>query len=97
MFCCFQQADESLNFEEQILEAAKAIANATSALVKAASAAQKELVQQGKVRNLKFVISISEKKNVKAFFQKWFQEADNLILIRSGPCLHMLTNTVIII
>ena len=48
---CFvsQQADESLNFEEQILEAAKAIANATSALVKAASAAQRELVEQGKV------------------------------------------------
>ncbi|XP_038046321.1 talin-1-like isoform X5 [Patiria miniata] len=44
-----RQADESLNFEEQILEAAKAIANATSALVKAASAAQRELVQQGMV------------------------------------------------
>ncbi|XP_033109397.1 talin-1-like isoform X3 [Anneissia japonica] len=42
-------ADENLNFEEQILEAAKCIANATSALVKAASAAQKELVLQGKV------------------------------------------------
>ncbi|XP_022084654.1 talin-1-like isoform X6 [Acanthaster planci] len=44
-----RQADESLNFEEQILEAAKAIANATSALVKAASAAQRELVEQGMV------------------------------------------------
>ncbi|XP_071942853.1 talin-1-like isoform X3 [Antedon mediterranea] len=44
-----KEADESLNFEEQILEAAKCIANATSALVKAASAAQKELVLQGKV------------------------------------------------
>ncbi|KAF7239983.1 Talin-1 [Varanus komodoensis] len=44
-----QQADESLNFEEQILEAAKSIAAATSALVKAASAAQRELVAQGKV------------------------------------------------
>ncbi len=44
-----RQADESLNFEEQILEAAKAIANATSALVKAASAAQRELVDQGMV------------------------------------------------
>ncbi|GCB73134.1 hypothetical protein scyTo_0006641 [Scyliorhinus torazame] len=43
------QADESLNFEEQILEAAKSIAAATSALVKAASAAQRELVAQGKV------------------------------------------------
>jgi len=47
---CNQEADESLNFEEQILEAAKSIAAATSALVKAASAAQRELVAQGKVR-----------------------------------------------
>ncbi|KFO52801.1 Talin-1 [Corvus brachyrhynchos] len=46
---CPQQADESLNFEEQILEAAKSIAAATSAQVKAASAAQRELVAQGKV------------------------------------------------
>ncbi|RXN11823.1 talin-1 isoform X1 [Labeo rohita] len=45
----FKEADESLNFEEQILEAAKSIAAATSALVKAASAAQRELVAQGKV------------------------------------------------
>uniref|UniRef100_UPI00358E49C6 talin-2-like n=1 Tax=Myxine glutinosa TaxID=7769 RepID=UPI00358E49C6 len=44
-----RQADESLNFEEQILEAAKAIAAATSALVKSASVAQRELVAQGKV------------------------------------------------
>uniref|UniRef100_A0A673IJ16 Talin-1-like n=1 Tax=Sinocyclocheilus rhinocerous TaxID=307959 RepID=A0A673IJ16_9TELE len=43
-----KEADESLNFEEQILEAAKSIAAATSALVKAASAAQRELVAQGK-------------------------------------------------
>ena len=53
MYSCLrrflQEADESLNFEEQILEAAKAIAAATSALVKAASAAQRELVAQGKV------------------------------------------------
>lgn len=46
---CLQQADESLDFEEQILEAAKSIAAATSALVKSASAAQRELVAQGKV------------------------------------------------
>uniref|UniRef100_A0A8C1UL22 Talin 2a n=1 Tax=Cyprinus carpio TaxID=7962 RepID=A0A8C1UL22_CYPCA len=39
----------SLDFEEQILEAAKSIAAATSALVKSASAAQRELVAQGKV------------------------------------------------
>ena len=39
----------SLTFDEQILEAAKSIATATAALVKAASAAQRELVMQGKV------------------------------------------------
>jgi hypothetical protein len=39
----------SLDFEEQILDAAKSIAAATAALVKSASAAQKELVAQGKV------------------------------------------------
>ncbi|XP_055955771.1 talin-2-like isoform X4 [Patella vulgata] len=44
-----RQADESLNFEEQILDAAKSIAAATAALVKSASAAQRELVAQGKV------------------------------------------------
>uniref|UniRef100_A0A8C5FUY6 Talin 2 n=1 Tax=Gadus morhua TaxID=8049 RepID=A0A8C5FUY6_GADMO len=44
-----KQADESLDFEEQIVEAAKSIAAATSALVKSASAAQRELVAQGKV------------------------------------------------
>lgn len=48
-FLFLQQADESLDFEEQILEAAKSIAAATSALVKSASAAQRELVAQGKV------------------------------------------------
>lgn len=50
-----QEADESLNFEEQILEAAKSIAAATSALVKAASAAQRELVAQGKVSMSLFI------------------------------------------
>ena len=44
-----QHADESLNFEEQILEAAKNIASATSALVRSATAAQRELVAQGKL------------------------------------------------
>uniref|UniRef100_A0AAQ4S7L3 Talin 2 n=1 Tax=Gasterosteus aculeatus aculeatus TaxID=481459 RepID=A0AAQ4S7L3_GASAC len=43
------EADEMLDFEEQILEAAKSIAAASSALVKSASAAQRELVAQGKV------------------------------------------------
>ncbi|CAL1533836.1 unnamed protein product, partial [Lymnaea stagnalis] len=44
-----KKADEDLDFEEQILEAAKSIAAATAALVKSASAAQRELVAQGKV------------------------------------------------
>ncbi|XP_073240951.1 talin-like [Porites lutea] len=44
-----KEADESLNFEEQILEAAKAITAATVALVKSASVAQKELVATGRV------------------------------------------------
>ncbi|KAI4872106.1 hypothetical protein NFI96_031052 [Prochilodus magdalenae] len=47
-----KQADESLDFEGQILEAAKSIAAATSALVKSASAAQRELVAQGKVGSI---------------------------------------------
>lgn len=44
-----QEADLALNFDEQILEAAKSIAAAVTALVKAASAAQRELVSQGRV------------------------------------------------
>ncbi|KPP78075.1 talin 2-like [Scleropages formosus] len=53
-----KQADENLDFEEQILEAAKSIAAATSALVKSASAAQRELVAQGKVSTIRGVGSI---------------------------------------
>ncbi|KAI4466980.1 huntingtin interacting protein 1 [Holotrichia oblita] len=41
--------DESMNFDEMILEAAKSITAATSALVKAASAAQRELIDSGKM------------------------------------------------
>jgi len=44
-----KKVDDSLNFEEQILEAAKAIAAATSALVRVASATQRELARQGRV------------------------------------------------
>lgn len=44
-----ENPDENLNFDEMILEAAKSIAAATSALVKAASAAQRELIDSGKV------------------------------------------------
>ncbi|KAJ3182603.1 Talin-1 [Gaertneriomyces sp. JEL0708] len=41
-------ANEDLNFEEQILEAAKAIAAATAAVVRSATGAQRELVAKGK-------------------------------------------------
>uniref|UniRef100_A0A6P7FNN2 Talin-2 isoform X4 n=1 Tax=Diabrotica virgifera virgifera TaxID=50390 RepID=A0A6P7FNN2_DIAVI len=44
-----QDLDESLNFDEMILEAAKSITAATSALIKAASAAQRELIDAGKM------------------------------------------------
>lgn len=54
-FSLFKEADESLNFEEQILEAAKAITAATVALVKSASAAQRELVATGRVSRFKLV------------------------------------------
>lgn len=55
-FFSSQQADETLDFEEQILEAAKSIAAATSALVKSASAAQRELVAQGKVSDSRLLL-----------------------------------------
>lgn len=48
-FWNLKEADETLNFDEMILEAAKSIAAATSALVKAASAAQRELVDSGRL------------------------------------------------
>ncbi|XP_035720068.1 talin-1-like isoform X2 [Vespa mandarinia] len=44
-----QEANEDMNFDDMILEAAKSIAAATSALIKAASAAQRELIATGKV------------------------------------------------
>ncbi|XP_072756024.1 talin-2 isoform X3 [Anoplolepis gracilipes] len=44
-----QETTEDMNFDEMILEAAKSIAAATSALIKAASAAQRELIATGKV------------------------------------------------
>lgn len=47
--CSPQETDENLNFDEMILEAAKGIMAASSALVRAANAAQRELVDQGKV------------------------------------------------
>ncbi|XP_064644929.1 talin-1-like isoform X17 [Lineus longissimus] len=45
-----READDTLEFEDQILDAAKSIAAATAALVKCASSAQRELVLQGKIK-----------------------------------------------
>jgi len=45
-----KEVDEDMNFDEIILEACKSIAAATSALVKAASSAQRELVDSGRIR-----------------------------------------------
>merc|ERR1719225_1369777 len=47
--------DDDMKFDDMILEAAKSIANATAALIKAASEAQKELVAQGKVQKKTFI------------------------------------------
>jgi talin len=47
----------NMNFDELILEAAKKIAAATSALIKAASEAQKELVSQGKLQKVSSIHS----------------------------------------
>ncbi|XP_037077227.1 LOW QUALITY PROTEIN: talin-2-like [Pollicipes pollicipes] len=44
-----KEADQDLNFDELILDSCQAIAAATSALVKAASSAQRELVDRGLV------------------------------------------------
>jgi len=48
-------AEDDMKFDDMILEAAKSIANATAALIKAASEAQKELVAQGKVQKKTFI------------------------------------------
>lgn len=47
--CSIQEADENMKFDEMILEAARGIMAASSALVRAANAAQRELIDQGKV------------------------------------------------
>jgi talin len=51
-----------------ILEAAKSIAAANSALVKAASAAQRELIDQGKVRQWKKIQRQSLQWRTQEFF-----------------------------
>ena len=51
MFFSFfsKEIDENLNFDEQILEAAKSIMNAAGALINAPTSAQKEIATQVKV------------------------------------------------
>ncbi|CAF3470464.1 unnamed protein product [Rotaria socialis] len=44
-----KEIDENLNFDEQILEAAKSITNAAGALISAATSAQKEIASQVKL------------------------------------------------
>ena len=54
LFMSIQEINENLNFDEQILEAAKSIMNAAGALISAATLAQKEIVSsQGKVSRIK--------------------------------------------
>jgi hypothetical protein len=48
-FITIKTVSENLNFDEQILEAAKSITNAAGVLIKAATSAQQELIAQGKV------------------------------------------------
>ena len=48
---------DELKFDDMILDAAKSIANATAALIKAATEAQKELVFQGKVQKRTHLVS----------------------------------------
>ncbi len=48
-FLYLQEINENLNFDEQILEAAKSIMNAAGALINAATSAQKEIATQVKV------------------------------------------------
>jgi len=80
-----QEADESLNFDEMILEAAKSIAAATSALVKAASAAQRELIDQGKVQKsftltIKLVIYNNKNYEHRSYDRFYFQNSCRYIL-----------------
>lgn len=49
LILCKQVTDANMQFDEMILEAARGIMAASSALVRAANAAQRELIDQGKV------------------------------------------------
>lgn len=83
-----QEADINLQFDEMILEAAKSIMAASSALVRAANAAQRELVDQGKVSRSPLVSSddgqwseglISAARMVAAATHSLVEAAQNLV------------------
>jgi talin len=78
-----------MNFDEMILEAAKSIMAASSALVRAANAAQRELIDQGKVANRPLTSSadgqwseglISAARLVAAATHSLVEAAQNLVL-----------------
>lgn len=54
---CPQEINPEMNFDELIIDAAKSIAAATAALIKAASEAQRELVSQGKIQKVSSIHS----------------------------------------
>lgn len=83
-----QEADTNLQFDEMILEAARSIMAASSALVRAANAAQHELVNQGKVSRSPLVSSddgqwseglISAARMVAAATHSLVEAAQNLV------------------
>lgn len=85
----FQETDENLNFDEMILEAAKSIMAASSSLIRAANAAQRELIDQGKVAKRPLTSSddgqwseglISAARLVAAATHSLVEAAQNLVL-----------------
>ena len=78
-----QAANEDLNFEEQIVEAAKSITAAAGALVKAATAAQRELVSSGRV-SYPFFNFVWMTLLGKEFFEGIFVNLSGLYLLISG-------------
>ncbi|CAD7082909.1 unnamed protein product [Hermetia illucens] len=83
-----KEADENMKFDEMILEAAKGIMAASSALVRAANAAQRELIDQGKVSRRPLTSSddgqwseglISAARHVAAATHSLVEAAQNLV------------------
>jgi talin len=84
-----KQTDDNLNFDEMILEAAKSIMAASAALIRAANAAQRELIDQGKVSKRPLTSSddgqwseglISAARLVAAATHSLVEAAQNLVL-----------------